>query len=58
MCVQDGVSWPGVQMTNLFSRPQATALFVVDRVPKTAEFGSLSQHSYPVDQVTRREGAY
>ena len=28
--VQDGARWAGVQMGSLFSRPHATALFVVD----------------------------
>ena len=29
-CVQEGAGWPGVTMGSLFSRPHATALFVVD----------------------------
>lgn len=29
---QDGAGWPGVLMGNLFSRPHATALFIVDGV--------------------------
>lgn len=28
--VQDGINWAGVVMGNLFSRPSATALFVID----------------------------
>ena len=29
---QDGTNWPGVLMGNLFSRPLATALFLVDGI--------------------------
>jgi len=28
--VQEGASWAGVLVGNLFSRPHATALFIVD----------------------------
>lgn len=49
LCVvnQDGVNWPGVLMGNLFSRPQATALFVVDGLSSSMLF-LLFEVSSPV----------
>jgi hypothetical protein len=48
--LRDGARWAGVQMGSLFSRPHATALFVVDGVSAGA-IKSLSEKKFTVDQV-------
>ncbi|CAI8011416.1 Renin receptor [Geodia barretti] len=47
--LRDGARWAGVQMGSLFSRPHATALFVVDGVSSGA-IASLSEKKFTVDQ--------
>ena len=44
---QDSASWDGVLMGSLFSRPHATALFIVDG----GAVDIPAEHSYQVDQV-------
>ena len=45
------MNWPGVCLGNLFSRPRATALFLVDGLSADTQMVSLSERSFVVDQV-------
>ena len=45
------MNWPGVCLGNLFSRPRATALFLVDGLSADTGMASLSERSFAVDQV-------
>ncbi|XP_064394297.1 uncharacterized protein LOC135341623 [Halichondria panicea] len=48
--LKDGINWAGVVMGNLFSRPSATALFVIDGLSSKTSIESLSEMSFDVDQ--------
>jgi renin receptor len=48
--LREGARWAGVQMGSLFSRPHATALFVIDGASQ-GSFSSLSDKKFPVDQT-------
>ena len=45
------MNWPGVNLGNLFSRPLATALFIIDGVSDDVDVLPLSDRSYHVDQT-------
>lgn len=49
--LKDGASWPGVSMGNLFNRPLATALFLVDGISSESSLEPLSASSFGVDQT-------
>ena len=40
-----------MQLGNLFRRPRATALFIVNGLSDDNDISELSDHSYPVDQT-------
>lgn len=49
--LKSDINWPGVLMGNLFSRPHATALFIVDGLSSKSSLGSLPGSSFNVDQT-------
>jgi hypothetical protein len=49
--LRDGVTWPGVRLGNLFRRPRATALFLINGISDSLTISSLSDQSYPVEQL-------
>lgn len=48
--LREGARWTGIQMGSLFSRPHATALFVVDGASQ-GSISSLSNKKFSVDQT-------
>ena len=47
------MTWPGVKLGNLFRRPRATAMFVVDGLPDSEEplMAFNNEKKFSVDQV-------
>ncbi|XP_003383235.1 PREDICTED: renin receptor-like [Amphimedon queenslandica] len=49
--LRESATWAGVRLGNLFRRPKANALFLLDGLSDSVNLESLSEQSYPVDQT-------